>query len=1047
MSINLGFKNNGYSLDKFNTLDNKIIINTYNNSNAILINTELDANENSVINFKNKYTTGIINNKYNIYDIDNKKTICSASSNFECFVNIKVKDLINTTSNASVFTSNLYLNLKNTNDTFQINNNNNTTVFETNSNFTTINNIKIQDTLYVNKLKNYTGNSIEIINPILVGLTLDSVNTDQSITINNLFSKYYSTPTILINRFDNAQNIIDIGTCNINNNKINKQFIVNRYGMVGIGTYPDTPLTITNINNNSAVFKYSGKNIGDNVIINKYGNIGIGTSIPKGMIHINRQDDLREELVRKDPLIKLDINYNASNNIVSTCNFNEYINVSNFCYYLNKNIDRSIFNDTITSNINYNIYFINSNAYTRFNNITYDTCNISLFNNTTITNINKDIYKLNNKYIYPSTWYSYENTASFSYNYTDTITNNTYDIIDTIQNISYTSNTSNYIRTHYFNNEIVMMSNDLYNRSGYINNTNNPRYNASNFVLTKGYFSNLENLNFTITDIVNKKSSNYINNVYYNINMIVENINNEFIYTTQVPSYTYNPPYFIEMTSNNDFKASLSSSGTLSLGSLDKDNKYILHADGTCMLKRAELSDIYTLKNNINFNNINLSNINHIYATSNNIDKSYIDTAIISNVYIHNQLCSNLFTSNLIINNVSGEYIKMNSSNIHITTKVSIGKDNSSIDTSANSLFKIIVNEKITTDNNYFKQHKGIFVTNDINTDIIKNPSITILGYDNSTPYINISRRNRNNTLSDYYLRINNKTFNNNITENTDVFEICCDNLSNDTNRINYYNSVAEQPSFINHIKKYNLLTIGENNNVCVQCTNNLSTQNSFTSVNLSTYTNGTNKICMGFPYGIIEENSLTIKDWAQYFNNVIGNINEPSNRYAPYMLNVFGNMSVSSIYGKSMITIKTDNGLSRSKINETVNIIIGSTGDTTANVTINGGLYYTGALTTPSDSNIKRDITLIDNALEKINKISGYTYTNIHTSNRDTGLIAQEVIKILPEVVYNNPTTELLSISYANMMGIMVECIKELDNKLEKINNRLINIENRLSI
>lgn len=1042
MSIKLGFKNNAYSLEKFNNSDTNLVINTYDTSNAIIINSSIDTNSNSIINFNNKFSTGIIDKAYNITDIEKNQTLCTLSSNCEFFIDLKVKDLLETSRDYSTFSCNLQLNFKDNLNSFKIYNVNKDIIFETTPSHTTINNARVKETLYVNKIENFTGNRIEIVNPTLVGLVLDSVNTDQAISINNAFSKYYSTPTILINRFDNLNNIIDIGTCNIVNNNIQKQFIVNRHGMIGIGTQPDTPISITNIQNTQHIFKYSGSTVGDSIFINKYGNIGMGTIEPKGMIHVNRDDIISQQ----NPLIRLDIAYESSNNLIQSNNFIDYINSSNYLLYLDKNVVVNITNDFITSNINHMINFINNNAYSNIHNLSYESCNINLFdNNISLRNINTDIYKVKNNYIYPSSLYGYEIPSGFSYSFTDSIINiaNSF----TVQNIEYTSNTSNFTRSHYFNHELVIMSKDTQKRSGYITDTRNPRYNASNFTKTKGYFSNLDDLIYTITNISENKTSNFVHNLYYNINMTIEDTSNTFLYTTSVIPYIIDPPYFLEMTSNNDFKASISSKGTLSLGSKDKNNKYIFHADGVSMLKKVELYDVYTSNEFINFNNINFSNIN-IVNTSSNISKiAVINQAYINDIYISNQISSNLYVSNLILNNVSSEYIKMNSSNIHITTKMSLGKDNTSIETSDNTLLRIVVNDKLTNDNSKFKHLKGISIINELNTGgIIRNPSISIQANDDSTPYFNISRKNKVNVLTDYYIRVNNKTFNNNITENSDIFEICCDTLTDSLNRTNYYNSISDQPSFFNHFKLYNLITLGENHNMCLQSTNNLSTQQSFASVNISTFTNATNKISLGFPYGIIEEKSLTIKDWPQYFNNVIGNNSDSTNKYAPYMLNIFGNVSIASIHGKSMMTLRTDNGYIRNKTDEVVNIVIGSVTESTAQVTVNGGIHYTGLLTQPSDSNIKRDIFKIENALEKVKSISGYTFTNIQTSRKDTGLIAQEVIKVLPEVITRNETTDLLSISYANIMGLIVEAIKDIDNKFEKMSNRIDRIEKNIN-
>ena len=58
-----------------------------------------------------------------------------------------------------------------------------------------------------------------------------------------------------------------------------------------------------------------------------------------------------------------------------------------------------------------------------------------------------------------------------------------------------------------------------------------------------------------------------------------------------------------------------------------------------------------------------------------------------------------------------------------------------------------------------------------------------------------------------------------------------------------------------------------------------------------------------------------------------------------------------------------------------------------------------------------------------------------------ETGLIAQEVIRILPEVINYN-TNNNYTISYGNMAGILVECIKELNEKIKLLNSRIDNLE-----
>jgi len=111
-------------------------------------------------------------------------------------------------------------------------------------------------------------------------------------------------------------------------------------------------------------------------------------------------------------------------------------------------------------------------------------------------------------------------------------------------------------------------------------------------------------------------------------------------------------------------------------------------------------------------------------------------------------------------------------------------------------------------------------------------------------------------------------------------------------------------------------------------------------------------------------------------------------------------------------------------------------------NVYINSNLYISGTVLTPSDSNIKANIIKIANPIDKISTINGYTYTRIDTGKQETGLLAQEVINILPEVITYNEITNLYNISYGNLCGLLVEGIKELNERV-KILEENIRINN----
>ena len=123
-------------------------------------------------------------------------------------------------------------------------------------------------------------------------------------------------------------------------------------------------------------------------------------------------------------------------------------------------------------------------------------------------------------------------------------------------------------------------------------------------------------------------------------------------------------------------------------------------------------------------------------------------------------------------------------------------------------------------------------------------------------------------------------------------------------------------------------------------------------------------------------------------------------------------------------------------------NLIISSgSGPTTAatfsgaNVTFagtlaSGAITSSGDVTAFSDMRIKHDIETIEGALDKVSDMRG-VYFKRNDGEAGTGVIAQEGENILPEVVKDG---EYKSVAYGNMVGILIEAIKELKAEVEKL-------------
>jgi hypothetical protein len=98
-----------------------------------------------------------------------------------------------------------------------------------------------------------------------------------------------------------------------------------------------------------------------------------------------------------------------------------------------------------------------------------------------------------------------------------------------------------------------------------------------------------------------------------------------------------------------------------------------------------------------------------------------------------------------------------------------------------------------------------------------------------------------------------------------------------------------------------------------------------------------------------------------------------------------------------------------------------------------NGDLNIVGRLYQASDRKIKKEIKTIDSALEKVEKLNGVEFKGIDNNIEQIGLIAQEVEEIIPQVVNYNQETDLKSVSYANLVPLLINAIKELNKKITK--------------
>ena len=99
---------------------------------------------------------------------------------------------------------------------------------------------------------------------------------------------------------------------------------------------------------------------------------------------------------------------------------------------------------------------------------------------------------------------------------------------------------------------------------------------------------------------------------------------------------------------------------------------------------------------------------------------------------------------------------------------------------------------------------------------------------------------------------------------------------------------------------------------------------------------------------------------------------------------------------------------------------------------TTSTGVTVTGAVTETSDIALKTNIKPIDNVLDKIKQITGYTYQFKDTGHGSIGVTAQDVEKVFPELVHGEEGAKTLQ--YSGLIGALIESVKELSAKVKAL-------------
>jgi hypothetical protein len=163
-----------------------------------------------------------------------------------------------------------------------------------------------------------------------------------------------------------------------------------------------------------------------------------------------------------------------------------------------------------------------------------------------------------------------------------------------------------------------------------------------------------------------------------------------------------------------------------------------------------------------------------------------------------------------------------------------------------------------------------------------------------------------------------------------------------------------------------------------------------------------------------------------------------------------------------SSITITNGTGISGGGTGSAFTLSIGQDVGTTNNVQFRtigvgttpdsantGSIRATGDITAYySDDRLKTKLGNIENALSKVEQLSGFYYEANevaqelgYNAKREVGVSAQEVQKVMPEVIAPAPIDEqYLTVKYERMVPLLIEAIKELKQQVDDIKNQLNN-------
>ena len=169
------------------------------------------------------------------------------------------------------------------------------------------------------------------------------------------------------------------------------------------------------------------------------------------------------------------------------------------------------------------------------------------------------------------------------------------------------------------------------------------------------------------------------------------------------------------------------------------------------------------------------------------------------------------------------------------------------------------------------------------------------------------------------------------------------------------------------------------------------------------------------------------------------------STAMGPYTIAADYGSFVIGQYNSSLSSVTTDGHASLYDTDNTAFVIgngtgLGSESDAfkvmfNGDATVSNDLTVSGDVNVSSDARLKSNIVSLGSTLSKLLLIDGKSYTIINDGDKKIGVLAQDIQKAFPELV-GTDDKDMLTVNYQGLVPVLINAIKEQENKITRLEN-----------